>query len=189
MNEKENKISGTVFTGAARLTRTANKGRPLTLCREWCCGVVYRIGVRGLFHNSSRTQLNPASSSSRSPPRYNGAGIFHFQVRHECSQKRFRDYLFWTRGSSNICGKSHGRQHVHFFGNCIIRRYRGHDFARLLFAVAPVSLAQGNTLALSGHWCLRRTCPLSRVKRTSDVMSKTSAFDPKRTWLYAPSFR
>jgi len=38
-------------------------------------------------------------------------------------------------------------------------------------------------LALSGHSCLHRTCPLSGVKRTCRFAMQMSAFDPKRTWV------
>ena len=42
-------------------------------------------------------------------------------------------------------------------------------------------MAECPLLAQSGHDVLRRTCPLSGVKRTLPLALHMSAFDPKRT--------
>ena len=43
-------------------------------------------------------------------------------------------------------------------------------------------MTQCPLLALSGHLCLQRTCPLSGVKRTCRFAPQMSAYDPKRTF-------
>jgi hypothetical protein len=48
------------------------------------------------------------------------------------------------------------------------------------FAAQSADLTSCPLLAQSGHPSLHRTCPLSRVKRTSQLAARMSANDPKR---------
>ena len=82
-----------------------------------------------IHHPTLRTPTLTPRRRALLPARHSGAGVFHFQVRHEGSETRFRDHLFWTRGSFYVPSQSHGRQHVHFFRDCAIRRHRGDAFA------------------------------------------------------------
>src|SRR5262249_60605138 len=64
---------------------------------------------------------------------------------------------------------------------CFLGAFGGKSGRSFLHCLSPL-------LPNRGLWLLRRTCPVSGVKRTCRCAPRMSAFDPKRTSIFAAEF-